>query len=161
MRKPPTHIPEGHDALREEYTKLAQDYQAAYEELQALRRLAFGQRKESLTVFSNLQTRMEGLLGEAPMEVASAADGATQTVSAHQRKASRKPGNLECVTLIHDIADTEKDCPCGARMEKVGESHTLIRQYVPAKCHNEDHVYPRYACAICQDEPRVSHDAAS
>lgn len=156
MRKPPTHIPESLEALREGYTQLAQDYQAAYQELQALRRLAFGQRKETLTVISNLQTRMEGLLdGETAVEAP------TRTVSAHQRKASRKDAQLECVTLIHDIADAEKDCACGARMEKVGESHTLIRQFVPATCHNEDHVYPSYVCSICQGEPRSSQDSAS
>ena len=157
MRKPPTHIPESLEALREGFTQLAQDYQAAYEELQALRRLAFGQRKENLTVVSNLQTRMEGLGDEAAL----GEEPPTRTVSAHQRKASRKGANLECVTLVHDIPDAEKNCPCGARMEKVGEAHTLIRQFVPATCHNEDHVYPSYACVICQDEPRRAHDAAS
>jgi transposase len=156
MRPPPTHIPENPDELRQEYTQLAQDYQAAYDELIALRRLAFGQRKETLTIVSDLQTRMEGLMGEAPPT-----EAADQVVGAHTRKARRKDRELECVTLIHDIPEAEKSCSCGARMEKVGESHTLIRQYVPATCHNEDHVYPRYACAICQDEPRRALEPAS
>ena len=160
MRTPPTHIPDSLEGLREGYKELAQDYAAAYQELQALRRLAFGQRKENLTVVSSLQTRMEGLGDEAVTDEASDPQP-TQSVSAHQRKASRKGAELECVTLIHDIADAEKDCPCGARMEKVGESHTLIRQFVPATCHNEDHVFPRYVCTICQDEPRCSTDSAS
>ncbi|MDP2734968.1 MAG: IS66 family transposase [bacterium] len=157
MRPPPTHIPESLEALREEYTRLAQDYQAAYQELQALRRLTFGQRKETITIISDMQMRMEGLFGEEPLEV----EVPVQTVSQHKRKARRKPSELECVTLIHDITDAEKACPCGTQMEKVGESHTLIRQYIPATCHKEDHVYPRYACPICQDEPRHSDDCAS
>jgi transposase len=148
------------EALRVGYQELALDYATAYQELQVLRRLAFGPRKENVTVVSALQTRMEGLMNEAAGETP-ATQEPTHTVCAHQRKASRKGAELECVTLIHDIADAEKDCPCGARMEKVGESHTLIRQFVPATCHNEDHVFPRYACAICQDEPRCSHDCAS
>ncbi|HLP41001.1 MAG TPA: IS66 family transposase, partial [Fibrobacteria bacterium] len=156
MRPPPTHIPESLGELREEYARLAQDYQAAYDELLVLRRLAFGQRKESLTIVSDLQTRMEGLLGDVP-----ALEAPDQVVGTHTRKARRKPRELECVTLIHDIPEAEKACPCGATMEKVGESHTLIRQYVPATCHHEDHVYPRYACAICQDEPRRALEPAS
>lgn len=156
MRPPPTHIPESPDELRQEYTQLAQDYQAAYEELKALRRLAFGQRKETLTIVSHLQTRMDDLLGEAP-------DGEApdHVVGAHTRKARRKGRDLECVTLFHDIPELDKTCPCGALMEKVGESHTLIRQYVPATCHNEDHVYPSYACKACQGEPRRALEPAS
>lgn len=161
MRKPPTIIPEGIEELRQEYTRLAQDYATAYQELEALRRLAFGQRKESLTVVSSLQTRMDALLGEPISIQAEGNETATLTVSAHQRKASRKGAELECVTLIHDITDAEKECPCGAQMQKVGESHKLIRQYVPATCHKEDHVYPSYACTICQGEPLASLDAAS
>ena len=157
MRLPPTHIPETLEAFRVEYTQLAQDYTTAYQELQVLRRLAFGQRKETLTIFSDLQTRMEEMLGEVP----ATAEIPTQTIATHQRKASRKPPTLATVTILHDIPDADKDCPCGAQMEKVGESHTHIREYVPATCRNEDHVYPRYACVICQDEPRCSHDTAS
>jgi hypothetical protein len=66
MRTPPTLIPEGLDALREGYKELAQDYAIAYQELQTLRRLAFGQRKESLNLISDLQTRMDGVLGSEP-----------------------------------------------------------------------------------------------
>src|SRR5690606_17329555 len=95
--------------------------------------------------------------GEEHREV----DAPIQTVSQHKRKARRQPSELERVTVIHDITDAEKACPCGSVMEKVGESHSLIRQYIPATCHNEDHVYPRYACTICQDEPRQSDDCAS
>lgn len=63
MRTPPTLIPEGLEALREGYKELAQDYAIAYQEVQTLRRLAFGQRKESLTLVSDLQTRMNDVLG--------------------------------------------------------------------------------------------------
>src|SRR5690606_2777957 len=156
MRPPPNHIPESPDELRREYTQLAEDYQAAYDELIVLRRLAFGQRKETLTIVSDLQTRMDALLGETP-DVAVP----EQVVGALARKARRKDRDLECVTLIHDISELDKSCPCGAKMEKVGETHTLIRQYVPATCHNEDHVYPSYACAICQNEPRRALESVS
>lgn len=156
MRTPPTLIPEGLDALREGYKELAQDYAIAYQELQTLRRLAFGQRKESLTLSSDLQTRMDSVLGLEP-EV----EARTIAIPEHRRKASRKSIQSESITILHDIADADKQCPCGEKMDKVGESHTLIREIVPATCRNEDHVYPRYVCNVCQDEPRCSHEPAS
>ena len=57
--------------------------------------------------------------------------------------------DLECVTMVHDLTEAEKNCPCGNRMEQVAENHILLREFVPAKCHHEDHVYPRYVCTIC------------
>jgi transposase len=156
MRTSPTLIPIGLDALREGYKELAQDYAIAYQELQTLRRLAFGQRKESLNLISDLQTRMDGVLG-SEHEI----EAKTIAIPEHHRKASRKATQSESITVLHDIAEADKQCPCGEKMEKVGESHTLIREIVPATCRHEDHVYPRYVCKVCQDEPRCSHESAS
>jgi transposase len=163
MQKPPTHIPETPELLREEYARLAADYAAIYHELKALRRLAFGQRKESVTVYSDLQVRMDGLLtGDgAVLESQPENQSEQQSVTSYKRKPRRNVAQLECETHFHDIPESDKACSCGKQMEKVGESHTLIRQYVPATCHNEDHVYPKYACTICQNEPRQSLDVAS
>jgi transposase len=156
MRTPPTHIPEGLQELRDGYQELAQDYAIVYQELLTLRRLAFGQRKESLSIVSELQTRMEGLLGAETK-----AEAPTVTISEHRRKASRKAAPAESITILHDIADADKACACGLEMEKVGESHKVIREFIPATCRNEDHVYPQYACTVCQNEPRTSHESAS
>jgi transposase len=166
MRAPPTHIPESLEDLREGFTQLAEDYTQltetyarTYQELQALRRLAFGQKAERITLASDLQTSMEGLLGAAPVEAP-----APLTIPAHQRQARkprRTPGELECVSVVHDLPEADKGCACGSQMEQVGASHTLIREYVPATCRHEDHIYPRYACAICQDTPRASDEPAS
>lgn len=166
MNPPPTHIPENFEALRvgyiqvtEDYTKLTEKYERTYQELLALRRLAFGQKAERLTLASDLQTRMDGL-GDGDSKGESEEVG----IPAHTRKA-RKPSRtgetLECLSVVHDLPEAEKSCACGSRMEQVGENHTLLREYVPAICRHEDHVYPRYACAICQNEPRASHESAS
>ena len=164
MRPPPTHIPESFEALREgyiqvteDYTLLTENFARTYQELLTLRRLAFGQKAERVTLTSDLQTRMEGLLGGDAVET----QGATLTIPAHARKASRTGDTLECMSVVHDLPETEKECACGALMEKVGESHTLIREFSPAICRHEDHVYPKYACAHCHGEPCTSHETAS
>lgn len=163
MRPPPTHIPEslqdlreGYVQLAEDYTRLTENYDRARQELETLRRLAFGQKSERLTLACDLQTRMADILGEGVAEAP-----VTLTIPAHERKARRTPEDLECLTVVHDLAEAEKDCACGKKMERVGETHTLIREFVPATCRHEDHVYPRYTCAICQDEPRVCPESAS
>lgn len=166
MSPNPTHIPESFEDLRQGFTKLAEDYAELTEkyaqirqELQTLRRLAFGQKTERITLDSDIQTCMEGILGteQAVLPV-------TVTIPEHQRKtrkARRTPEEIECLTLVHDLKDADKDCACGLRMKQVGESHTLIREFTPATCHHEDHVYPRYACEMCQAAPRASHETAS
>lgn len=158
MRPPPTHIPETLDELRAEFARLAEDYQAAYHELLQLRRLAFGQKRETLTILSDQQMAMDGLLG---LKDAASPEDLPRQVSAHTRKARRAPAELERITLVHDIPEADKTCACGGAMEKVGESHTLIRQYIPSRCEHEDHVYPRYACARCQGEVRQALEPAS
>jgi len=166
MRPPPTHIPEGVEELRVGFTQLAEDYAGltekyarTYQELLALRRLAFGQKAERVLVHSDLQTRMEALLDED-----SKVESEEVNVPAHTRKArkaSRTGGSLECLSVLHDLSEAEKNCACGLPMEKVGENHTLIREFSPATCHHEDHVYPKYACVNCQGEACSSHETAS
>jgi transposase len=159
MRPPPTHIPETPEALREEFSLLAQDYAQAYQELQVLRRLTYGQKSERTLIYSDLQTRMEGLLGEE-LQV----ESETVNIPAHARKArkaSRTGADLECLSVLHDLPEADKKCACGTPMEKVGENHTLIREFSPAQCYHEDHVYPKYACAHCHGEPQSSHETAS
>lgn len=159
MRPPPTHIPETPEALREGYIQVTEDYTKAYQELLVLRRLAYGQKSERTLIHSDLQTRMDALLGDdLPVE------GEAVNVPAHARKArktSRSGTDLECLSILHDLPEADKNCGCGTPMEKVGENHTLIREFSPARCYHEDHVYPKYACAHCHGEPCFSHETAS
>lgn len=141
------------------FTQLAEDYARAYQELLALRRLAFGQKAERVLVHSDLQTCMDGLLDED-----SKVESEEVNVPAHTRKArkaSRTGRTLDCLSVVHDLPEAEKNCECGLPMEKVGENHTLIREFSPATCFHEDHVYPKYACATCQGEACSSHETAS
>jgi transposase len=159
MRPPPTHIPETPEALREGYIQVTEDYAKAYQELLVLRRLAYGQKSERTLIYSDLQTRMEGLLGEEIQ-----AQGEAVNIPAHARKARKAPrssADLECLSVLHDLSEADKNCACGTPMEKVGENHTLIREFSPAQCYHEDHVYPKYVCAHCHGEPKSSHETAS
>jgi len=149
----------GFTQLAEDYTQLTEKYAQTYQELLALRRLAFGQKAERVLVHSDLQTQMEGLLGEDSTVASEDVNVPAHTRKA--RKASRTGADLECVNVVHDLPEADKTCGCGLPMERVGESHTLIREFSPATCHHEDHVYPKYACGKCQGEARSSHQTAS
>lgn len=76
-----------------------------------------------------------------------------------RRKCGRKKldDNLERVLIYHDIPEEEKTCGCGAELVKIGENYTERLGIIPQKIYVERHVYPVYACRVCEgsgDEDR-------
>jgi transposase len=77
----------------------------------------------------------------------------TIVVPAHRRsKRGRKPlpENLPRVEVIHDLADEEKVCPCGAPLSRIGQDICEKLDYIPAKVRVLRHVRFKYACKACQ-----------
>jgi transposase len=77
----------------------------------------------------------------------------TIVVPAHRRsKRGRKPlpENLPRVEVIHDLAEEEKVCPCGAPLSRIGQDTCEKLDYVPAKVRVLRHVRFKYACKACQ-----------
>lgn len=74
-------------------------------------------------------------------------------VPAHKRvKPKRKPlpESLERVEVVHDIAESEKVCGCGACLEKIGEETSEKLDIIPAKIRVIRHIRPKYACKKCE-----------
>ncbi len=77
----------------------------------------------------------------------------TIVVPAHKRrKRGRKPlpDNLPRVDVIHDLAEEEKVCPCGAQLSRIGQDTCEKLDYVPAKVRVLRHVRIKYACKACE-----------
>jgi transposase len=77
----------------------------------------------------------------------------TIVVPAHKRsKRGRKPlpENLPRVEIIHDLAEEEKVCACGARLSRIGQDTCEKLDYVPAKVRVLRHVRFKYACKSCE-----------
>jgi len=74
-------------------------------------------------------------------------------VPAHTRKKrGRKPlpADLPRVDVIHDIDESEKTCPCGCQLKRIGEEVCEKLDYVPAKMQVERHIRYKYACPECE-----------
>ena len=69
-----------------------------------------------------------------------------------RRKHGRKPlpANLPRVDVVHDIDESEKTCPCGCRLKRIGEDVCEKLDYVPAKLQVERHIRYKYACPECE-----------
>jgi transposase len=77
----------------------------------------------------------------------------TIIVPAHRRgKRGRKPlpENLPRVEVIHDLAEEEKVCACGAPLSRIGQDICEKLDYIPAKVRVLRHVRFKYACKACE-----------
>ncbi len=82
-----------------------------------------------------------------------AAGDDTIVVPSHKRsKRGRKPlpENLPRVEVIHDLAEEEKVCPCGAPLSRIGQDICEKLDYIPAKVRVLRHIRYKYACKSCQ-----------
>ena len=93
-------------------------------------------------------------------------DEAEQTVEEHKpqtfeeacapastrRKRGRRPipADLPRVEIIHDLPESEKACPCGAELVRIGEEVSEKLDIVPAKIQVIRHIRPKYACRACE-----------
>lgn len=84
---------------------------------------------------------------------------AEQEVSGHKRRAPKKrdeslPAHLPRTEIVHDIAESEKVCPQHGEKTQLPDSMSDRREtlvYVPASCHVEVQVYPKYSCPGCSE----------
>lgn len=84
----------------------------------------------------------------------------TIDVDGHQRKKHpiRRPlpKDMPREIIIHDIAEHEKKCGCGAQLVRIGEVISEQIKYIPAKLSVVQHVRPKYACKPCQENVKIA-----
>jgi len=69
-----------------------------------------------------------------------------------RRKRGRRPipADLPRVEIVHDLPESEKVCPCGAVLVRIGEEVSEKLDIVPAKIQVIRHIRPKYACRTCE-----------
>lgn len=69
-----------------------------------------------------------------------------------RRKPGRKPlpENLQRVEVIHDIAEDQKQCGCGAELSRIGEEVSKKLDLIPASIREIKHIRPKYSCKVCE-----------
>lgn len=76
------------------------------------------------------------------------------TITAHQRKKTGRkpiPKDLPRVQKIYDLAESEKTCPCGCVLIKIGDEITEQLDFIPARVQVIQHVRYKYACKSCEE----------
>lgn len=69
-----------------------------------------------------------------------------------RRKRGRRPipADLPRVEIVHDLPESEKTCPCGRVLVRIGEEVSEKLDIVPAKIQVIRHIRPKYACRTCE-----------
>ncbi len=74
-------------------------------------------------------------------------------VPSHQRKKpgrKKLPDALPREEIVHDIAEEEKVCGCGAQLDRIGEDVSEKLDIIPAVVRVIKHIRPKYACKKCE-----------
>jgi len=80
------------------------------------------------------------------------ADDKTEVKKHTRKKNGRKPlpPELPRIEMIHDIAEEEKLCGCGASLSKIGEEISEKLDIKPAVIRVIRHIRLKYACKCCE-----------
>jgi transposase len=81
------------------------------------------------------------------------------TIASYQRKKSgRRPlsKDLPREQIIHDLPESQKICPCGHQLHKIGEEKSEQLEIIPAKIKVLEHVRFKYACRGCEDGVKIA-----
>lgn len=122
-------------------------------QLQSLLRRVYGRSAEKLNPnqMQLFETLLDNLAPKTFIEPEPAAAPAGASKKGHGRR--RLPSDLPRTTVLHDLAEEQKPCPCCGRMRHV-ISQEISEQldYVPAKLTVIEHVRLTYACRHCEEQ---------
>jgi len=74
-------------------------------------------------------------------------------ITGHSRKKKGRkplPKDLPRVEVVHDIAEEEKVCQCGADLSRIGEDVSEKLDLIPAVIRVIKHIRPKYSCKSCE-----------
>lgn len=119
------------------------------EQIRLLRNEIFGRKSEKRPVPDPRQLTLFTESDDLP----EAPEPQNIPVAGHKRrKGGRKPlpAELPRVEVIHDLEESEKTCPCGCRLKRIGDEVCEKLDYVPARLQVERHIRYKYACPACE-----------
>lgn len=107
------------------------------------------------------------LFDEVEVDAASeeAVDDSPQSTPAPNTRAKpvRKPlpADLPRVRQVHELPDEQRHCPCGCRLEKIGEQISEQLDIIPASVQVIEHVRIKYACKACEETIKTAPPPAT
>ena len=134
-------------------TELEMENKLLREENRLLKAKLFGRSSESKKALS--QDAQPSLFCVAELEADESGEASSEeTVTYTRRKPRGKrkpiPDHFPRREVLHDIAEEEKVCACGAERTRIGEETSEQLDLIPAKVEVIRHVRPKYACRSCE-----------
>lgn len=163
MKRDAATLPDDVDTLKGMIISCNSEIMLLKEQVSLLQHRLFGRKSEKLPVGSGqllLFNEAEASVAEAPT---SDSPEEEIEVPAHQRRRGHRkplPENLPRVEVLHDLADEQKQCSCGAQKVRIGEEVSEQLDIIPPKIQVIRNIRPKYVCKKCEgveaDEPAVS-----
>lgn len=139
--------------LRTENQTLRANLEAVQFQLDQLKRMIFGHRREQLNIEAHTGLLFEVAPPPAP-------EPQTREIAVSPRKKpvrAKLPAHLPREVEILDLPEEEKPCPCcGGERHVIGEAVSEKLDYVPATLKVIETRRPKYACRPCQGEVAVA-----
>ena len=151
-----------------DYTVLEQEYHVLQERYRLLlyKRFRRSSEQEESTYQKQLFSEAEDTATIVVDDPSSDAEAATEseqtTVGGHTRS---KPGRKAIdakhprIEIVHDIPEENKICGCDAPLVRIGEDVKEIIQIIPEQIWVERHIFPKYACHVCEGSGDEDHPA--
>ena len=135
------------------YEELQATYQAALEELSALKRWIYGRRTEKL-IEGEGQRHLFDLepSSTTAQPVEPTPELPRSPASPRRRRRELDLDKLPHYRHEHDLIEADKQCSgCGRAKDRIGQDESRVLEYVPAKLEVHVYVRPKYACRYCKD----------
>ena len=149
-----TEIKSDNSTLERSLTELRTQYSLLEEQFRLLKNTIYGRKSEKYVAEES--TPQISLFNEAEdvAETTATEEKAEEvTVTAYKRaKGGRKPlpPELPRVEVIHDLAETEKICGCGAQLSRISSEVSEKLDIVPAKMQVIQNIRYKYVCKSCE-----------
>lgn len=154
-------LPEDVDTLKGMVIAYNDEIGFLKEQVNLLQHKLFGRKSEKLSVGSGqlfLFNEAEATAAKEPARPEEEIE-----VPAHQRRRGHRkplPDNLPRIETLHDLAEEQKQCSCGAQKQRIGEEVSEQLDIIPPKIRVIRNIRPKYACKKCEGveagEPAVS-----
>jgi transposase len=140
--------------LMETLQRARRENEQLYHRLDQLLRKLYGRSREKLDpnqmlLFADLLQQLQGAESTSSADTSSPVSTPRQPSAGHGRR--RLPADLPRQTVVHDLPDEEKPCPCCGTMRTViGQEVSEQLDFEPAKLFVVEHVRLKYACRRCE-----------
>lgn len=126
------------------------------EALNIERQRAFGARSEKAAGQGELFDEAENIEAEEEAEEPASADFTPKATT--DRKPARKPlpADLPRERIVHELPESERQCPCGCTMREIGEKTSEELDIVPARIRVIEHARKTYSCSACDESIRTT-----